>query len=155
MSSGGLATGSDGQARCPWGLSPADYVTYHDQEWGQPVRDTVGLFERVTLEAFQSGLSWLIILRKRPAFRSAFAGFDPAVVAGYGPEQVAALLADPGIVWPTAAYALMQAAGLVDDHLAGCVARRTTTDPSDPGTSLDDGPPGVISEPPNAPHGRT
>ncbi|CAO5148318.1 DNA-3-methyladenine glycosylase I [Frankia sp. AiPs1] len=90
--------GADGRARCPWGLSAAEYVEYHDSEWGQPVRDTVGLFERITLEAFQSGLSWLTILRKRPAFRAAFAGFDPAVVAEYGPPDVERLLGDAGIV---------------------------------------------------------
>jgi DNA-3-methyladenine glycosylase I len=178
--------GADGRARCPWGVSAPEYVEYHDEEWGQPVRDTVGLFERLTLEAFQSGLSWLTILRKRPAFRAAFAGFDPAVVAAFGPADVERLLGDAGIVrnrrkieatianaravltldrplpeliWshqppaaprparlsdvpaktpasvalakslraagfvfigPTTAYALMQACGLVDDHLADC-----------------------------------
>ena len=161
-------------------------VQYHDTEWGRPVHGDVGLFERITLEAFQSGLSWAIILRKRPAFREAFAGFDPEVVAGFGEPDVERLLADAGIVrnrakieaaignaravleldgeldeiiWasgpgprprphtvaevpavtpestalarrlrtrgfrfvgPTTAYALMQAVGVVDDHLAGC-----------------------------------
>lgn len=162
-------------------------LTYHDTEWGRPVHGDVGLFERLTLEAFQSGLSWAIILRKRPAFREAFAGFDPHAVAAFGDAEVERLLADAGIVrnrakieatlanaravvaldgqldaqiWsfaqpgrprprtlddvpattpesialakrlksqgfrfvgPTTAYALMQAVGLVDDHLEGCV----------------------------------
>ncbi|CAO5242528.1 DNA-3-methyladenine glycosylase I [Frankia sp. AgKG'84/4] len=182
----GAVVGADGRARCPWGLSAPEYVEYHDEEWGRPVRDPVALFERVTLEAFQSGLSWLTILRKRPAFRAAFAGFDPGAVAAFGPADVERLLGDAGIVrnrrkieatvvnaramlaldrpltdliWahqpapgprpatlaevpaktaasvalakslraagfvfigPTTAYALMQACGLVDDHLADC-----------------------------------
>lgn len=182
----GPVPGSDGRPRCPWGVSTADYEVYHDHEWGRPVRDDVGLYERMTLEAFQSGLSWLTILRKRPAFRHAFDGFDPERVARYTERDVARLLADPGIVrnrakieaaiqnaraalalpeglatllWsfappprprpattaevpaqtaesvamarelkrrgfrfvgPTTAYALMQACGMVDDHLAGC-----------------------------------
>lgn len=181
-----LAVGEDGQARCPWAAATADYRAYHDQEWGRPVRGDDGLYERLTLEAFQSGLSWLTILRKREAFRAAFDGFRIEKVAGYGPAEVARLLADPGIVrnrakieaaiqnaqaalalpdglaallWsfqpaprprpatladvppttpastamakelkrrgfrfvgPTTAYALMQATGMVDDHLVGC-----------------------------------
>ncbi|WP_116437416.1 MULTISPECIES: DNA-3-methyladenine glycosylase I [unclassified Frankia] len=189
----GAVAGPDGALRCPWALSTPLYIDYHDTEWGRPVRDTVGLFERITLEAFQSGLSWLTILRKRPAFRAAFAGFDPAAVAAFDDQQVTELLADAGIVrnrrkieativnaravlaldepledivWsfapsspgtaprtladvpavtaeskalakalrtrgfvflgPTTAYALMQACGLVDDHLDGCVARGMT-----------------------------
>src|SRR5215472_15553340 len=94
----GAQPGPDGIARCPWSLGSADYLAYHDQEWGRPVRDDIGLFERLCLEAFQSGLSWLTILRKRENFRAAFAGFDPSVVAGYGPDDVARLLADAGIV---------------------------------------------------------
>jgi DNA-3-methyladenine glycosylase I len=183
---GGPVVGADGLARCPWGLSDQLYVDYHDNEWGRPVRDEHGLFERVSLEAFQSGLSWLTILRKRPAFRTAFAQFDPTVVAGFTPADVDRLLTDAGIVrnrskieatinnarmlleldrplvellWsfapeprprprtsaevpavtpestamakslrrlgfrfvgPTTAYALMQATGMVDDHLDGC-----------------------------------
>ena len=182
----GLVTGDDGLARCPWGVSDPLYRDYHDQEWGRPVRDEHGLFERLSLEAFQSGLSWLTILRKRPAFRSAFAAFDPATVAEFTDADVLRLLGDAGIVrnrskidatianaraiatletplpdllWsfapparprprgvgdvppitpestamakelrrrgfrfvgPTTAYALMQATGMVDDHLAGC-----------------------------------
>ena len=90
--------GPDGLARCPWALGSADYLAYHDQEWGRPVRDDVGMFERLSLEAFQSGLSWLTILRKRENFRSAFGGFDPATVAAFGPADEARLLADAGIV---------------------------------------------------------
>jgi len=170
-------------------LGSADYLAYHDQEWGRPVRDDAGMFERLCLEAFQSGLSWLTILRKRENFRAAFGGFEPAVVAEFGPDDVARLLADQGIVrnrakieaaisnaraaldlpsglaatvwsyaedratapvtladvpsWTTAskalsahlrrcgfrftgpvtAYAMMQACGVVNDHLAGCLCR--------------------------------
>jgi DNA-3-methyladenine glycosylase I len=184
-----VVVGPDGVSRCPWGLSTPDYVTYHDEEWGRPIRDDNGLFERLTLEAFQSGLSWLTILRKRESFRSAFAGFDIAAVARFGPDDRERLLADAGIVrnrakvdaamanakaaaalseplsdliWrfappereaprttadvpaktpesvalsralkahgfvfvgPVTAYALMQAAGLVNDHLADCAFR--------------------------------
>jgi DNA-3-methyladenine glycosylase I len=177
--------GLDGLLRCPWALSRPELTDYHDREWGRPVRSVSGLFERLTLEAFQSGLSWLTILRKREHFRNAFAGFDPERVAAFGPAEVDRLLGDAGIVrnrakieaaihnagvvaamdddfvelvwsfadperprprladWratspesvalaralkrrgirffgPTTAYALMQAAGLVDDHLADC-----------------------------------
>jgi DNA-3-methyladenine glycosylase I len=94
----GAAAGPDGLLRCPWSLGSPEYLGYHDEEWGRPVRDDTGMFERLSLEAFQSGLSWLTILRKREGFRSAFAGFDIEAVAGYGPEDEARLLADPGIV---------------------------------------------------------
>ena len=94
----GPAPGPDGLARCPWALSAADYLTYHDEEWGRPVRDDAGMFERLSLEAFQSGLSWLTILRKRENFRAAFRGFDPATVAAFGPADEQRLLADAGIV---------------------------------------------------------
>ncbi len=94
----GLVVGSDGLARCAWAASTADYRAYHDEEWGRPVRGDLGIFERLSLEAFQSGLSWLTILRKRAAFRDAFAGFDPRTVAAYGPPDVDRLLSDPGIV---------------------------------------------------------
>lgn len=184
------APGADGRLRCPWALSTEDYVSYHDEEWGRPVRGEDALFERLTLEAFQSGLSWITILRKREAFREAFSGFDPAVVARYDEDRVAGLLGDARIVrnrakveaavhnaacvvelaggltdllWsfapdepgpvpqtlgdvpartvestamaaelkrrgfrfvgPTTAYALMQATGMVNDHLADCTAR--------------------------------
>jgi DNA-3-methyladenine glycosylase I len=183
-----LRPGDDGRLRCAWATSAPEYVAYHDEEWGRPVRDADGLYERLTLEAFQSGLSWLTILRKREAFRAAFAGFAIDAVAAFGPADVERLLGDAGIVrnrakieaaianaraaaavddlggliWsfapaprpapraladvpattdesralakelkrrgfrfvgPTTAYALMQACGLVDDHLAGCWAR--------------------------------
>jgi DNA-3-methyladenine glycosylase I len=94
----GAVPGPDGLPRCPWALSSPDYLAYHDEEWGRPVRDDAGIFERLSLEAFQSGLSWLTILRKRENFRAAFAAFDPAVVAAFGPDDEARLLADPGIV---------------------------------------------------------
>ena len=182
----GLVIGADGRARCAWGGSTPDYLPYHDHEWGRPVRGDDALFERLTLEAFQSGLSWITILRKRPAFRAAFAGFSIEAVAAFTERDATRLMADPGIVrnrmkvdaalhnakvaaglpdglaallWshapgpqprpatpadvpaitpasaalakdlkkrgfkfvgPTTAYALMQATGMVDDHLAGC-----------------------------------
>jgi DNA-3-methyladenine glycosylase I len=94
----GTVVGDDGLARCLWGASTPDYALYHDEEWGRPVRGESALFERLTLEAFQSGLSWLTILRKREAFRRAFGGFDADVVARYGPDDEARLLADAGIV---------------------------------------------------------
>lgn len=94
----GAVPGPDGRLRCPWGLSAPEYVTYHDEEWGRPVRGDLAIFERLSLEAFQSGLSWLTILRKRENFRKAFAGFDPTAIAAYGPADVERLLADPGIV---------------------------------------------------------
>ena len=85
--------------RCTWAAgAPPDYVRYHDEEWGRPVADDPRLFEKLCLEGFQSGLSWLTILRKREAFRAAFAGFDIETVAGFGPADVARLLADAGIV---------------------------------------------------------
>jgi DNA-3-methyladenine glycosylase I len=188
----GVVRGSDGVRRCFWGASTPDYVAYHDDEWGRPVVDDIRLFEKISLEGFQSGLSWLTILRKRDGFRSAFAGFDPTRVARYGERDVTRLLGDAGIirhrgkieatianaratldvqaargslaalVWsyeprrraaprvigdipssspesvalakelkafgfrfvgPTTAYAAMQAVGVVNDHLVGCVAR--------------------------------
>lgn len=188
----GAVAGPDGLPRCPWAVGPADYLAYHDQEWGRPVRDDAGLFERLSLEAFQSGLSWLTILRKRENFRVAFSGFEIQKVAAFGPEDVARLLADTGIVrnrakieatianakaalglpgglaavvWsysgepgpaprtqadipsstpaskaladqlrrhgfrftgPVTAYAMMQACGLVNDHLEDCCHRDAT-----------------------------
>jgi DNA-3-methyladenine glycosylase I len=186
-----LVTGIDGLARCPWGVTTVDYQAYHDTEWGRPVHGDRALYERLTLEAFQSGLSWLTILRKREAFREVFLGFDARAVADFGPDDVERLMGDARIVrnrakieatvqnaralvdldgeldallWsfapeassrpaprslddvpattpestamakelrrrgfrfvgPTTAYALMQATGMVDDHLAGCHAR--------------------------------
>ena len=183
-----VTTPADERLRCGWATSAPEYVAYHDDEWGRPLRGEIALFERLTLEGFQSGLSWLVILRKRPAFREAFAGFDPEVVAKFDDADRARLLADAGIVrnrlkidaaidnaravleldtpldellWsfapdpathvrpatlaevpatsgeskamakelkrrgfrfvgPTTCYALMQATGLVDDHVADC-----------------------------------
>ena len=94
----GLVVGADGRVGCWWAGADADYRRYHDEEWGRPVTNDVRLFEKLCLEGFQAGLSWLTILRKREAFRQAFAGFDPAVVAGFGPDDEARLLADPAIV---------------------------------------------------------
>lgn len=183
--------GPDGQPRCSWATSAPEYIRYHDEEWGQEIRTDLGLYERMTLEGFQSGLSWITILRKRDNFRRAFAGFDPQVVAAYGPSDFDRLMADTGIVrnkakitatitnarallelgegelaellWsfapqdrpapktnadvpattpesvamskalkkrgfvfigPTTSYALMQATGIVNDHLADCVTRQ-------------------------------
>ncbi|HEX5740306.1 MAG TPA: DNA-3-methyladenine glycosylase I [Pilimelia sp.] len=182
----GLVVGGDGRARCRWAGTTDIYVAYHDAEWGRTVHGDDAMFERLALEGFQAGLSWLTILRRRPAFRAAFDGFRIAAVAAYGDADVARLLADPGIIrnrakvaatvanarlaadlpdglsallWsyapparprphtpaavpavtaestamarelrrrgfrfvgPTTAYALMQATGMVDDHLAGC-----------------------------------
>src|SRR5262249_47659993 len=98
MSGAGALEGPDGRPRCPWSLSSEDYLPYHDDEWGRPVRGDTGMFERLCLEAFQSGLSWLTILRKRDNFRAAFRGFDIAAVASFGGQDVARLLADDGIV---------------------------------------------------------
>jgi DNA-3-methyladenine glycosylase I len=187
----GAEPGPDGGLRCPWALSAPDYLGYHDTEWGSPLHGDDVVFERLCLEAFQSGLSWLIILRKRPSFRTAFAGFSLTAVAEFDERDVERLLVDTGIVrnrskieaaianaraalalpqglsellWtfapaqgrsapvvlddvpavtvestamakdlkkrgfrfvgPTTAYALMQATGMVDDHLKDCVARR-------------------------------
>ena len=183
-----LVRGDDGRERCRWAASTPEYARYHDEEWGRPVHDADALFERLCLEAFQSGLSWLTILRKREHFRAAFAGFEIAAVARFGPADVERLMGDASIVrnrakieaaianaraaaevddlsaliWshapppraaprsladvpaltpestalakalkrrgfrfvgPTTVYALMQACGLVNDHLKGCCAR--------------------------------
>jgi DNA-3-methyladenine glycosylase I len=192
----GLAAGPDGRPRCFWGVSTPDYIAYHDREWGFPVVDDRRLFEKLCLEGFQAGLSWLTILRKRDAFRRAFANFDVSAVAKFGARDVQRMLGDASIirhrgkiestinnaeraleiiaergslasyVWsfvppaserprtltraalsamnktptaialskdlkrrgwtfvgPTTVYAFMQAMGLVDDHLEGCVIR--------------------------------
>lgn len=183
--------GVDGVDRCPWGNTAPDYAEYHDEEWGFPLHGEVELYERLTLESFQSGLSWIIILRKREGFRRAFDGFRPAKVAEFDDGDVERLLGDAGIVrnrakilaaignaravgeldveldellWsfaptgrrrrpvaladvpavtpestamakelkrrgfrflgPTTCYALMQATGMVDDHLRGCFRAR-------------------------------
>ena len=94
----GVVKGDDGRRRCGWGASTPDYAAYHDAEWGRPVTDDVRLYEKLCLEGFQAGLSWLTILRKRENFRRAFSGFDPEVVAGFGPGDVDRLLGDAGIV---------------------------------------------------------
>jgi len=157
MLSDALTVAADGRPRCFWaGGGAPEYAAYHDEEWGRPVLDDDRLFERLTLEAFQSGLSWLTILRKRPAFRAAFAGFHIPAVAAFGVAAQDRLLGDAGIVrnrlkieaaianaraalpvieehgslaalfWhfrfvgPTTAYSLMQAAGIVNDHVDGC-----------------------------------
>ena len=93
-----LVVGADGLARCRWGASSPEYLRYHDEEWGRPVHGDDRLYERITLEAFQSGLSWLTILRKREGFRAAFAGFAIEAVAAFDQADVDRLLADPGIV---------------------------------------------------------
>lgn len=190
----GLAPGPDGDLRCSWGVSTPDYVDYHDHEWGREVRGEDAVYERLVLEGFQSGLSWITILRKRENFRAAFAGFSIEAVAQFGDADVERLVADAGIIrhrgkieaaignaraalelhaqgetltellWghapaprdapltpaeipaqtpeslalskelkrrgfrfvgPTTLYAAMQACGVVNDHLAGCVARST------------------------------
>ena len=94
----GLVRGDDGLLRPEWAATGPLLQQYYDTEWGMPIRDEQGLFERLSLEAFQSGLSWATILRKRPAFREAFAGFDPEAVAGFGDDDEARLMADAGIV---------------------------------------------------------
>jgi DNA-3-methyladenine glycosylase I len=94
----GLLAHPDGLVRCWWCGEDPVYRAYHDDEWGRAVHDDRRLFEKLCLEGFQAGLSWVTILRKRPAFRAAFAGFDPEVVASYGPGDVARLLGDAGIV---------------------------------------------------------
>jgi DNA-3-methyladenine glycosylase I len=98
VSDPGVVVGADGLARPVWASVDPLLRDYYDTEWGMPVRDERGLFERLSLEAFQSGLSWATILRKRPAFREAFHGFDPEVVAAYGEPDVARLMADARIV---------------------------------------------------------
>lgn len=93
-----VALGADGIPRCSWGAEPEVYRIYHDEEWGRPTTDEVRLFEKVCLEGFQAGLSWLTILRKRDSFRAAFAGFQPAIVASFDEGDIARLLSDEGIV---------------------------------------------------------
>ncbi|HET9020499.1 MAG TPA: DNA-3-methyladenine glycosylase I [Ornithinibacter sp.] len=98
MSAPDVVVGDDGLARPVWASVDPMLREYYDTEWGMPVRDERGMFERLSLEAFQSGLSWATILRKRPAFRAAFDRFDPEVVAGYGDDDVERLMGDAGIV---------------------------------------------------------
>src|SRR5947207_15135701 len=94
----GAVAGEDGRRRCPWAGTTAEYQSYHDDEWGRPVVDDVRLYEKLCLEGFQSGLSWLTILRKREGFREAFAGFDPAKVARFTARDVRRLLGNAAIV---------------------------------------------------------
>ncbi len=98
MSAAGLVVDESGVTRCSWATSAADYMAYHDEEWGVVVHGEARLYERLTLEAFQSGLSWLTILRKREGFRAAFAGFDAEAVAAFGEAGFERLMADPSIV---------------------------------------------------------
>ncbi|MHB8395265.1 MAG: DNA-3-methyladenine glycosylase I [Candidatus Dormibacteria bacterium] len=98
MSDPGVVVGDDGLARCPWATSPGEYRLYHDREWGRPVAQDDRVFEKLCLEGFQSGLSWLTILRKRDGFRRAFSQFDPATVAAFGDQDVDRLLSDAAIV---------------------------------------------------------
>ena len=98
MEQHGIVVGDDGKPRCHWGASTPDYAAYHDAEWGFPVTDDVRLFEKLCLEGFQAGLSWLTILRKRESFRRGFAGFQIEKVARFGERQVERLLRDAGIV---------------------------------------------------------
>ena len=93
-----VVTGEDGRRRCRWGAGDDRYRNYHDTEWGRPVLDERGLYERLCLECLQSGLSWALILRKRDGIRDAFAGFDPDVVAGFGSGDVARLLEDTRVI---------------------------------------------------------
>lgn len=183
-----VRTGADGVARCAWAADDAEYLRYHDEEWGVPLHGDRALFEKMSLEGFQAGLAWITILRKRPRFREVFAGFEPERVAAFGPEAIERLMQDAGIIrnrakieatisnarlvagmadgeldalmWsfappprpqhpvsfaeipavtpestalskalrargfrfvgPTTMYALMQSAGMVDDHVEGC-----------------------------------
>jgi DNA-3-methyladenine glycosylase I len=93
-----LVTGDDGKARCRWGSTDELYRDYHDTEWGRPVTEERGLYEKLCLECLQSGLSWALILRKRDGIRDAFAGFDPDAVAGFGRKGIEALLQDPRVI---------------------------------------------------------
>jgi DNA-3-methyladenine glycosylase I len=120
-----LVRGDDGRRRCWWGASTPDYAGYHDEEWGRPVRDDRGIYERMVLEGFQSGLSWLTILRKRERFREAFANFEIEQVARFGKRDVTRLLNDAGIVRHRgkieAAIANAKAAAALDVPLAQLV----------------------------------
>lgn len=98
MADSGVVVGEDGLARPVWAASDPLMRDYYDGEWGLPVRDEAGVYERLTLEAFQSGLSWSTVLRKREAFREAFAGFDPAAVAAFGEADIERLMSDAGII---------------------------------------------------------
>lgn len=116
-----LLTGVDGLARCAWPGADPLYVAYHDDDWGRPVHDERELFEKLILDGAQAGLAWITILRKREGYRRAFAGFDPAVIAGYRPADVERLLSDPGIVRNRAKVnaAISNAQALLAMHEAG------------------------------------
>jgi DNA-3-methyladenine glycosylase I len=116
-----LLTGDDGTTRCWWCGTDPLYVAYHDEDWGRPVKDERELFEKLVLDGAQAGLSWITILRKREGYRQAFEGFDPARIAAYGDDDVARLLADPGIVRnrQKVAAAIGNAKALLAMHEAG------------------------------------
>jgi len=144
-----VVIGADGLARCPWVGDTPDYVAYHDDEWGRPLHGDDALFERLCLEGFQSGLSWLTILRKRPAFRAAFAGFSIERVAAFDEKDVERLLADAGIVRNTmkinAAIKNARTAGALDGGLSALVWSYAPAEPA-PAPSLDDLIPAVTAE---------
>jgi DNA-3-methyladenine glycosylase I len=137
----GAVAGPDGRLRCPWAVGVPGMLAYHDEEWGRPVRDDQGLFERLCLEAFQSGLSWRTILRKRENFRAAFRNFDLDAVAAFGAEDVTRLLADAGIVRNRAkieaAIANARAALDLPDGVAALVWRYADADRAAPATLAD------------------
>jgi DNA-3-methyladenine glycosylase I len=115
-----LRTGPDGLDRCAWVGDDAEYRRYHDEEWGRPLHGDRALFEKMSLEGFQAGLSWITILRKRPRFREVFAGFEPEVVAAFGDDDVERLMADAGIIRNRAKIlATIGNAGLVRDMAPG------------------------------------
>lgn len=120
-----LLIGEDGLARCWWGAEPEIYRIYHDEEWGRPGVEDHRLFKKVCLEGFQAGLSWLTILRKRDSFRTAFAGFDPEKMAGFGESTVAGLMSNEGIVRHegkirSAINNAHRALDLIDEHGSLC-----------------------------------
>jgi DNA-3-methyladenine glycosylase I len=147
-----LLVGDDGRPRCAWGAGDPLYVAYHDEEWGRPLRDERALFELLCLEAFQSGLSWLTILRKRPGFRAAFDGFDVDAVAAYGDADVARLMADPAIVRNRAKVdaAIANARATVGLHEAGRTLVDLVFGHSPPPGERPRGRPGSLSEIPSA-----
>lgn len=115
-----ILTGPDGRMRCAWAGQDDEYRRYHDEEWGTPLHGDRALFEKMSLEGFQAGLSWITILRKRRRFREVFAGFDPASVAGFGSEDVERLMADAGIIRNRAKIlATISNAALVREMAAG------------------------------------
>jgi DNA-3-methyladenine glycosylase I len=116
-----ILTGDDGRKRCWWCGTDPLYVAYHDDDWGRPVTDERELFEKLVLDGAQAGLAWITILRKREGYRRAYQGFDPVRIAAYGPEDVARLLADPGIVRnrQKVAASITNAQALLTMHEAG------------------------------------